>query len=110
ANALKHAAGSPVSVSVSPFGEQQVRLCVKDEGPGISREDNERIFSQLERAAHPNVAGMGLGLWIVRRIVAAHGGTISVDSEPGRGASFTALFPAAQSEEGNDDVRLHPGR
>jgi signal transduction histidine kinase len=66
---------------------------MKDSGPGIAREHHERIFDQFERAADPNVAGMGMGLWIVRRIVAAHGGNVTVESEPGRGSCFTVTLP-----------------
>ncbi len=94
ANAVKYARGSAIFLTVGTKGQRQARLTVRDEGPGIPREHQDRIFDQYERAASPNVAGMGLGLWIVRRIVAAHGGTITLDSEPGKGARFTVLLPA----------------
>jgi PAS domain S-box-containing protein len=99
ANALKYGGRTPVTLTVSRIGNRQVRLSVKDEGPGIPPEHQERIFSQFERAATPNVAGMGLGLWIVRRIVAAHGGTVTVESEPGKGARFTVCLPAKPRDE-----------
>jgi signal transduction histidine kinase len=93
-NALKYGGGTPLSLSVGMNGERQVRLSIKDEGPGIPREHHERIFDQFERAASPSVAGMGMGLWIVRRVVAAHGGTVTVESDVGKGACFTVTLPA----------------
>jgi signal transduction histidine kinase len=61
-------------------------------------EHQERIFGQFERAAaSENVPGMGLGLWLVRRIVTAHGGTVTLDSAPGQGASFKVILPIGLS-------------
>jgi PAS domain S-box-containing protein len=92
-NALKYGAGAPVTVTIGSGWTGQVRLTVRDEGPGIAPENHERIFSQYERAASDEYAGMGLGLWLVRRIVTAHGGTVTVDSVPGKGATFTVILP-----------------
>jgi PAS domain S-box-containing protein len=92
-NALKYGAGAPVTVSIGSGWTGQVRLTVRDEGPGIAPENHERIFSQYERAASDAYVGMGLGLWLVRRIVTAHGGTVTVDSVPGKGATFTVILP-----------------
>lgn len=93
-NAVKYGCGSPISVALSSGGSGHVRLTVRDQGPGIAIEDQERIFGQFERApGSQNVAGMGLGLWLVRRIVTAHGGTVNIDSVPGRGAAFSVLLP-----------------
>ena len=64
-----------------------------DGSRGIAPENHERIFSQYERAASDEYAGMGLGLWLVRRIVTAHGGTVTVDSVPDKGATFTVILP-----------------
>jgi PAS domain S-box-containing protein len=96
-NAVKYGRGTPVMVSVSGGHSGNVRLTVRDEGPGVPPEDQERIFGQFERANQAEgLPGMGLGLWLVRRIVAAHGGTISLESRPGRGASFTIVLPLGQ--------------
>jgi signal transduction histidine kinase len=92
-NALKYGAGAPITISITSGSSGQVRLTVADEGPGIALEDQERIFAQYERASTDEHAGMGLGLWLVRRIVTAHGGTITVDSAPGKGASFKVILP-----------------
>jgi len=92
-NAVKYGAGSPIAMSLNTSGAARVRLSVHDGGPGIPVEDHERIFGQFERAAAEHHPGMGLGLWLVRRIVTAHGGTVTVDSSPGHGATFTVLLP-----------------
>jgi PAS domain S-box-containing protein len=97
-NAVKYGAGAPITVSVSSGGSGHVRLTVRDDGPGIPLEHQERIFGQFERAAaSENVPGMGLGLWLVRRIVTAHGGTVTLDSAPGQGASFKVILPIGLS-------------
>ena len=93
ANALKYGAGHPVEVAVAP-SPQEASLIVRDHGIGIASEDAERIFERFERAApRRGYAGLGLGLFIVRRIVVAHGGTIRVASEPGAGSTFTVNLP-----------------
>jgi signal transduction histidine kinase len=72
-------------------------LIVRDEGPGIPLEHQERIFGQFERATDSeSLPGMGLGLWLVRRILTAHGGTISLESIPGQGATFSVLLPVGE--------------
>jgi PAS domain S-box-containing protein len=92
-NALKHAPGSRVEVGVTPIAGDAV-LTVRDFGPGISPDSQARIFQQYERAAEARVfGGLGLGLWISRQIVEAHGGTISVESTPGAGSSFMVRLP-----------------
>jgi len=63
---------------------------------GISNKDFERIFERFERVndnSNPNAGGLGLGLFITKQIVEAHGGTITVNSKEGEGASFTVLLP-----------------
>jgi signal transduction histidine kinase len=92
-NAVKYASGKPIHVEVAA-GDALVRVVVRDEGPGISEMDQARIFGQFERAAPPAATGFGLGLWIAKSIVEAHGGRIDVASRPGQGATFTVELPA----------------
>ena len=92
-NACKYGAGHPVTVSVAQQG-RTARLAVRDGGIGITGADLERIFERFERAAGArDYAGLGLGLYITRQIVQAHGGTIRAESERARGSCFTVELP-----------------
>ena len=69
-------------------------LVVRDRGIGIATEDQSRIFQRFERAVSTrSYGGLGIGLWLVERIVGALGGQITVASQPGQGAVFTVLLP-----------------
>jgi PAS domain S-box-containing protein len=92
-NAVKYGAGKPVEVT---YGEQSGRawLLVRDQGIGIDPADQRYIFERFERAVSSrNYGGLGLGLYIVKRIIEAHGGTIRVESTPGEGAAFYVELP-----------------
>jgi PAS domain S-box-containing protein len=92
-NAIKYGAGQPIEVSVDGDAEF-ARLTVRDHGIGIAPEHQVRIFQRFERAvSKSNYGGFGLGLWIVRQIVEAHGGMIHVASEPQRGSTFCVELP-----------------
>jgi PAS domain S-box-containing protein len=94
ANALKYGRGRPVIVEVSAPDEDHARLCVRDHGIGLPHAYHERVFERFARAvSERNYGGLGLGLFIVREIVHAHGGTVAVDSNPGEGATFTVELP-----------------
>jgi PAS domain S-box-containing protein len=99
ANAVKFGAGRPVEVDVSAEPDRSsARIAVRDHGIGISEEDQRRIFERFERAVPTrHYGGFGLGLWIVRNIVQAHGGEITVSSEPGKGSRFEVTLPARRS-------------
>ena len=69
-------------------------LVVRDHGIGISPESRDRIFERFERAVSDrHYGGLGLGLWIVRQVVDALGGSILVQSESGKGSLFTVNLP-----------------
>ncbi len=94
-NAVKFAAGKAVRITVEPRGEH-ARLVVADEGIGIEPARLSQIFERFERAVSTeHYGGFGLGLYIARQIVEAHGGTITVESKPGHGATFTVELPLA---------------
>ncbi|WP_164019896.1 CHASE domain-containing protein [Pyxidicoccus trucidator] len=98
-NALKYGHGAPVQVHVRGEGAH-VYLEVKDQGIGIAPEDARRIFGRFERAVSSrNYGGLGLGLFITRQLVEALGGTISVESLPGQGSTFTVRLPATTAGE-----------
>ena len=92
-NAVKYGAGKPVRVAVAG-GPEKARLSVFDQGEGIAPDVLPRIFDRYGRASSVrHYGGFGLGLYVSRRIVEAHGGTLTVESEPGRGATFTVELP-----------------
>lgn len=95
ANGIKYGAGSPVSLRVTA-GADGVRLTVTDRGLGVATEDVERIFERFERAVpHVKISGLGLGLYICRQIVEAHGGKIWAQSALGEGTTFIVELPGA---------------
>jgi signal transduction histidine kinase len=94
-NAVKYAPGQPVSVRVSGDGAR-AELTVRDRGIGVSEADQRRIFDRFERAvSRRNYGGFGLGLWIVRQIAEALGGSVRIESAPGEGSMFTVELPRA---------------
>jgi signal transduction histidine kinase len=95
-NALKYGGkGSTVTVGLSREGSEAV-LTVADTGPGIAAEEMPRIWERLYRGdASRSERGLGLGLSFVRAIAKAHGGRATVESGPGRGATFGVRLPAA---------------
>ena len=94
-NAIKYGAGKPVDVVVDR-DDGSARIVVTDRGPGIQAEHHGRLFERFARFAPTrHYAGFGLGLWIARVIVEAHGGTIGVRSQVGEGASFFVDLPLA---------------
>lgn len=80
--------------------ERTVMIRVRDRGAGINDADRSRVFDRFFRADGEltrQVKGTGLGLSLVAYIVRAHGGQVSVDSQPGAGSTFTIVLPLAPS-------------
>jgi signal transduction histidine kinase/DNA-binding response OmpR family regulator len=99
-NGVKYGKGAPVEVIVETQGAVAV-LTVRDRGIGIDAQDLPRIFGRFERAATARLySGLGLGLYVSRQIVEAHGGTIAVESEPGKGSLFTVRLPLRADRTG----------
>lgn len=95
ANALKFGGRAPVRLAVDRQGGF-ARVSVADEGIGITPEDRAVIFERFGRAVPArHFGGLGLGLWLVRELAKAQGGSVEVSSEPGRGATFALLLPLA---------------
>jgi two-component system, OmpR family, sensor kinase len=94
-NAIKYGAGSAVDVTLAAEGQNEVKLTVRDRGIGIAAEDHDRIFEQFERAVSTDErrSGFGIGLWLVRSLVNAHGGFVEVQSQLNQGATFTVVLP-----------------
>src|SRR5580658_2031756 len=92
-NATKYSpAGSPIDVSATAR-EAEIEVVVADRGPGIAKEDAERVFDKFYRVREAEGGGVGLGLTICRGIVAAHGGRIWVEQREGGGAAFRFTLP-----------------
>jgi signal transduction histidine kinase len=96
ANAVKYGGPGRVTATVRMGHDGEAELSVNDEGGGIAEADHQRIFEPFERAVHgAKQDGAGLGLYIVREIVAAHGGSVRLVSHPGDGATFSVRLPAS---------------
>ena len=98
-NARKYSPpGGAIFVTVAE-GPSTVSVSVRDEGPGIPKERRAEVFDRFRRLGEkPQKPGAGLGLYITRSLVEAHGGTIRVDEAPGGGADFNFTIPQAQRD------------
>ena len=100
-NAVRHTRdGDTIAIGSSIRGGE-LRVWVRDTGPGVAPEDHERIFERFHRgrSGFGRSDGAGLGLSIVAAIADAHEGRVQLDSKPGAGATFTVVIPAKSSEE-----------
>jgi PAS domain S-box-containing protein len=95
-------AGGTITVSGKPR-DGEVVFSVSDTGAGIPREYLSRIFEPFVQVPNASPGGSGLGLTIARRIVEAHGGRLTVQSEPGRGSTFTFVVPVGTSLPGGNE-------
>lgn len=92
-NALKYGKDAPVRVTVTP-ARGGARLSVRDAGIGIEPKHRERIFGRFARAPSARgIAGMGIGLWVVRHLIDAHGGSVDVRSCPGQWTVLDVWLP-----------------
>jgi signal transduction histidine kinase len=100
-NAVKYAGDDRwvhVAVAVVASPRREVRIAVADHGAGLDADERRLVFEPFFRGRHAvshQIHGSGLGLSLVRRIVDAHGGRVELDSELGRGSTFTMCLPAA---------------
>lgn len=98
ANAIRHTPpGGAVELRAVSTGEE-VRFEVRDTGEGIPREHLDHVFEKFYRVPGARSGGVGLGLYIAREIVAAHGGAMGAESEPGKGSTFWFTLPLAQRQ------------
>lgn len=100
-NAFKYGEGRPILIRLES-NKNRIVFEVQDQGPGIAPADQEKIFERFERGqARKDIQGFGMGLYIVKRIVTAHGGTVRLSSQPGSGATFTVEIPIVALDEGH---------
>jgi signal transduction histidine kinase len=98
-NAIKYGAGGPISVRAERR-DGVVSIQVADRGIGVAEDDHERIFNPFERASSAHrVQSLGLGLYIVREIARAHGGTVGLTGRDSGGSCFTLRLPMEAVEE-----------
>jgi signal transduction histidine kinase len=110
-NALTYGKGGPVDVTIEPVAgaARRVRIAVRDRGIGITPERLPHVFERFERASSTrHYGGLGLGLFIARTIVRAHRGTITAESEPDRGSTFTVELPIDAAAEARPSEPLGP--
>ncbi len=99
-NAVKYGPGRPVDVRLEAVGGF-ARITVRDRGIGVDATERERIFGRFERAVSArHYGGLGLGLFITRRIAEAHGGRVSVEAAPEQGSTFVIELPLGSAEAG----------
>jgi signal transduction histidine kinase len=98
-NAAKYAPGSTVVVKLNEE-DGEAKLRVSDNGPGIEKEHLERIFQRFYRVPETrmSVRGSGLGLYICRQIIVAHNGTVTAESDSGKGTIFDITLPIVKGE------------
>ena len=93
-NAIRYAPGAPVFLLIDQTAADEVKIVFQDSGPGIPPRHREKVFHRFERLVSENeISGLGLGLFIVREIVEAHGGRIQIEDANASGARFVISLP-----------------
>jgi signal transduction histidine kinase len=115
-NAVKYAGADRwvrVSVSSPSAPRREVRIAVADHGSGLDHEERRLVFEPFYRgrdAVANQIHGSGLGLSLVRRIAEAHGGRVELETEVGRGSTFTLCLPAASDTPAATAPQSAPAR
>ena len=102
--------GSPVKAAWTPKFNQYIEISVTDTGIGISKDDLSKLFQpfiQLDASLARKYEGTGLGLAIIKKLAELHGGTVGVESEPGKGSCFTVWLPC-RTEGGQTTQNMSP--
>lgn len=98
-NTIKYGEGKPIEIKACQSGDKAI-ISVRDHGIGIGDKDQKKIFQKFERAVSvKKFSGLGLGLYISRKIVEAHGGIIKLESKVGHGSTFRIELPIERHEE-----------
>jgi signal transduction histidine kinase len=100
-NAIRYGDGQPIAVSLRTR-ERVAELVVSDLGLGIAERDQTRIFERFSRVQGQSRSGFGVGLWLVRQLCAAMGGSVDVESVAGEGATFRVVLPTNRDGSGDD--------
>jgi signal transduction histidine kinase len=95
-NALKFTTQGTIEVGAREVDDERIECWVRDSGQGIPAEQLDRVFQRFETGSEPEQSGMGLGLAIVKEIVELHKGAIRVESEIGKGSTFTFVLPRTE--------------
>jgi signal transduction histidine kinase len=98
-NAVKYASPKGMRVQGVAGDDSTVAVAVRDTGEGIPADDLPQVFTKFFRRDHGRPTGTGLGLWISRGLVEAHGGALTADSTVGQGSTFTFTLPTDAFEQ-----------
>jgi signal transduction histidine kinase len=108
-NAVKYSPrGGSIAVIAAPDKEGNAKISVHDEGLGIREEDFPKLFNKFGRLFDKralNIGGSGLGLFITKEIISAHGGRLAVESIWGKGSTFSILLPLVQQTSGDSSIQ-----
>jgi signal transduction histidine kinase len=98
-NAIKYSPNNDIiEVRIRNYGKNKVAVSVKDYGIGINKKDHEKIFERFYRVEgkeEKTFSGFGIGLFIAKSIIERHNGSITIESEKGKGSIFTFILPMA---------------